>query len=129
DTRAGLLAAFLLAASSFNIRYAQEVRMYSLLVFLGVLSMYFFIRLTRDRTPVTLVGYVIVTTLMLYTHVYGLFLLVAQNIYVVGLLLVSRRDAQWWRSFAALELVVRSCLRRGFRRLSDKRSGQSDRFH
>ncbi|MGZ4883597.1 MAG: glycosyltransferase family 39 protein, partial [Halobacteriota archaeon] len=69
DTRAGLLAAFLLAVSSFNIRYAQEVRMYSLLVFLGVLSMYFFIRLTRHRTPVTLVGYVIATTLTLYTHV------------------------------------------------------------
>ncbi len=106
DARTGLLAAFILAASSFHIRYAQEVRMYSLLVLLGVLSMYFFIRLARHNTPVTWIGYVIATTLMLYTHVYGLFLLIAQNVYVVSLVLISRTDAMWWRRFATLEGVV-----------------------
>jgi mannosyltransferase len=106
DERAGLLAAFILAVSSFNIRYSQEVRMYSLLVLLGLLSMYFFIRLSRRSTPLTWAGYVISTTLLLYTHAYGLFLLIAQNLYVVSLLVVSRKDAFWWRRWLVLELVV-----------------------
>ena len=37
DDRAGLLGAFILAISAFNIRYSQETRMYSLLVLLGLL--------------------------------------------------------------------------------------------
>jgi mannosyltransferase len=74
EERAGLIGAFILALSAFNIRYSQEARMYSLLVLLGLLSMYFFIRLFRRSTPITWAGYVISTTLLLYTHVYGLFL-------------------------------------------------------
>ena len=106
DERAGLLAAFILAVSSFNIRYSQEVRMYSLLVLLGLLSMNFFIQLSKRSTPITWAGYVISTTLLLYTHAYGLFLLIAQNLYVVSLLVVSRKDAFWWRRWAVLQLVV-----------------------
>jgi mannosyltransferase len=106
DERAGLVAAFILAVSSFNIRYSQEVRMYSLLVLLGLLSMYFFVRLSQRSTPITWAGYVISTTLLLYTHAYGLFLLLAQNLYVVSLLVVSRKDAFWWRRWTVLQLVV-----------------------
>jgi mannosyltransferase len=106
DDRTGLLGAFILAVSAFNIRYSQETRMYSLLVLLGLLSMYFFIRLFQRSTPLTWAGYVISTTLLLYTHVYGLFLLIAQNLYVISLLAVSRKDAFWWRRWAVLQLVV-----------------------
>ncbi|MGZ4847178.1 MAG: glycosyltransferase family 39 protein [Halobacteriota archaeon] len=37
----GLVAAFILALSSFNIYYSQEVRMYSLIVLLALTSVYF----------------------------------------------------------------------------------------
>lgn len=106
DERAGLLGAFILAVSAFNIRYSQETRMYSLLVLLALLSMYFFIRLSQRSTPITWAGYVISTTLLLYTHVYGLFLLIAQNLYVISLLVVSRKDAFWWKRWAVLQLVI-----------------------
>jgi mannosyltransferase len=106
DERVGLVGAFILAVSSFNIRYSQETRMYSLLVLLGLLSMYFFIRLSERSTPITWAGYVISTTLLLYTHAYGLFLLIAQNLYVVTLLVVSRKDVFWWRRWAVLQLMV-----------------------
>ena len=106
DERAGLIGAFILALSAFNIRYSQETRMYGLLVLLALLSMYFFIRLSRRSTPITWAGYVISTTLLLYTHVYGLFLLIAQNLYVVSLLLASRKDAFWWKRWVVLELII-----------------------
>jgi mannosyltransferase len=95
----GLISALILAISPFNVEYSQEARMYSLLLFLALLSMYFFVRfLERDSRAVS-VGYVLSTTLLLYTHLFGLFVLIAQNIVVAGLLLLSRerrsRLTQW----------------------------------
>jgi uncharacterized membrane protein len=40
----GLLAALILAFSTFNVQYSQDARMYSLMVLLALLSMYFFAR-------------------------------------------------------------------------------------
>jgi len=40
----GLISALILAISPFNVEYSQEARMYSLLLFLALLSMYFFVR-------------------------------------------------------------------------------------
>src|SRR5450759_1174580 len=44
DSEAGLWGALILAMSSFNIAYSQEARMYTLMLLLALLSMYFFIR-------------------------------------------------------------------------------------
>ena len=106
DVRAGLFCAFILAISAFNIRYSQEARMYSLLLLFTLLSMYFFIRLTQRGTPLTWAGYVISTTLLLYTHVYGLFVLVAQNLCVVSLLILTREHAVRLRHWVMLQAVV-----------------------
>jgi mannosyltransferase len=106
DVRAGLFCAFILAISAFNIRYSQEARMYSLLLLFTLLSMYFFIRLTQRGTPLTWAGYVISTTLLLYTHVYGLFVLVAQNLCVVSLLILTREHAFRLRHWVMLQAVV-----------------------
>ena len=44
----GLLAAFLMAISAFHIQYAQEVRTYALLGFIGALALWFLWRALRD---------------------------------------------------------------------------------
>jgi uncharacterized membrane protein len=106
DQRAGLFCAFILAISAFNIRYSQEARMYSLLLLLTLLSMYFFIRLAQRGTPLIWAGYVISTTLLLYTHIYGLFVLIAQNLCVVSLLLLTREHAFRWRHWVVIQLLV-----------------------
>jgi mannosyltransferase len=78
DARTGLLAAALLAVSPYHISYSQEARSYSLLVFLSLWSCWLLSQLVRQPTPWRRVGYVLVTTAMLYTHLYAVFVVLAQ---------------------------------------------------
>lgn len=106
DKDAGLIAALILALSSFNIFYSQELRMYSLMVLLALLSMYFFLRFLQRSTLASSAGYVLSTTLLIYTHYYGLFIVLAQNIYVVALLLLTARSTFKLRQWVTLEAFV-----------------------
>jgi uncharacterized membrane protein len=106
NKEAGLVAALILALSSLNIYYSQETRMYSLMVLLALLSMYFFWRFLQQRSLVSSVGYVLSTTLLVYTHYYGWFVVIAQNIYVVTLLLLSKHRAYRLRDWVVLQAIV-----------------------
>jgi mannosyltransferase len=103
---AGLVAALILALSSFNIWYSQETRMYTLMVLLTLLSMYFFLQLLQWSTLASSAGYVLSTTLLVYTHNYGWFVVIAQNIYVASLLLLSRRRTHKLRRWIMLQAIV-----------------------
>jgi mannosyltransferase len=106
DKEVGLVAALILALSPFNIQYSQETRMYSLMVLLTLLSMYFFLRFLQRSTLVSSAGYVLFTTLLIYTHYYGLFVVLAQNVYVVAVLLLSAKDMFRLRQWVILEALV-----------------------
>jgi mannosyltransferase len=99
---AGLMAALILSLSAYHVRYSQEARTYSLMVYLGLLSFYFFLKLLKEpQSRSTTAGYVVSTTLLLYSHVYGIFLIAAQVLY----LLATRQDLRRWvvpASFVAL---------------------------
>jgi uncharacterized membrane protein len=101
---AGLMAASILALSAYQVRYAQEARGYALLVFLGLASFYFLLRLLDDgkRSRVTIAGYVASTALLMYTHVYGVLLVVAQGVF----LLATRQPPRKWLLPAGLVAVL-----------------------
>ena len=79
----GLVAGLLLAISPFAIFYSQEVRPYSLLMLLTLASFLFFIRILKPdrRHKADLLGYCIVNILLVYTHVYGLFVVGSEVVY------------------------------------------------
>ncbi|MBN1871813.1 MAG: glycosyltransferase family 39 protein [Candidatus Omnitrophica bacterium] len=79
----GLLSALLLSISSFHISYSQEARMYSLVSMLTLSSFYFFIRLLSFRAKYTIIGYILSSVLLFYTHCIGLFVIMAQVIFLV----------------------------------------------
>jgi 4-amino-4-deoxy-L-arabinose transferase-like glycosyltransferase len=84
DREAGIVAAALLGLSSFNLYYAQEARMYTLLAALTLASFYLFVDVVepdREADRRTVAAYVVVTALMGYTHVFGFFVIMAQNLY------------------------------------------------
>lgn len=86
----GLLAAVILAVSEVQIYYSQEVRVYSLFCLLALISFYFFVKIVQgDTGRVCLAGYVASTVLLMYAHVYGLFVLAAQDFYLLTALLAS----------------------------------------
>jgi uncharacterized membrane protein len=86
----GLLTSFILAISSFHISYSQEVKGYSLMVLLTLLSMFFFIQLFQKVNLKIVLGYTIASILLLYTHYYGFFILFVQNFYFLTWVIFAR---------------------------------------
>ncbi len=83
---AGLFAAALTALNIFHIAYSQEVRSYSLLFLLSVLSFLAFTKLIRNPGFRPALAYAAAVTLLIYTHYFGLFVFASQIIIVLFLL-------------------------------------------
>jgi len=69
--RAGAIAALLLASHAFVIRYAQEVRGYTLLVFLVVLSSYLFVRAVDEDSRGSWIGHGVTMGLAIHAHFFA----------------------------------------------------------
>ncbi|MEJ2715532.1 MAG: glycosyltransferase family 39 protein [Deltaproteobacteria bacterium] len=96
DRRVGLAASLILATNAYAIQYSQEVKGYTLYLFLATASYYFFIDVLRNprRTPCVL--YVSVSALMVYNHFFGLLVLVSQGVLVP---LFLQEKGRWRRMF------------------------------
>lgn len=81
DVRAGIGGALLMAVSPYHLFYTTYARMYALLLFLVLLSYYFFIKLLKEGRRKWLWCYVLSTALSLYTHYSALYAVLVQNIY------------------------------------------------
>jgi len=87
------IAAFLVAISPYNLWYSQEVRMYTMGAMLGLVSVYFFVRmLTSRQSPANsrqkllsrdFIAYTIVTALGIYTLYYFAFLIVFEDLFAL----------------------------------------------
>lgn len=102
----GIIAALLMAVSRMQILYSQEARAYSLLVLLSVLSCDLFARLVRQPTPRRELAYVIVTVLLVYSHLYGVFAIAAQHVAYVVMLLTRKPVALRPRRWIVLNVAV-----------------------
>jgi mannosyltransferase len=72
------LAALLMALHPLLVYYGQEARMYTLLAALGILTVYFGLRLAQaDWRTRDVLGYGLAATAAMYTHYFAFFLLVA----------------------------------------------------
>lgn len=106
DTRAGLIGAAILALSPLHIWYAQEARMYAMLIFFVLASAYFLILALRDGRPRDWVAYVLTTTIALYTD-YGAIWYVAAvtAFYLLSWRRFPGRARAWLLSLAAIILL------------------------
>ena len=100
----GLLASLLLAGSTFNIKYSQETRSYTLAVFLTLLSYYFLRRLrTREKESAEVSGrgkllpcaYLAINILLIFSHPFGVFIILAQNLYFFSLKILALKQMSW----------------------------------
>lgn len=83
NTKTGLISAFLLSISPFHIYYSQELRAYSLLAFVSLMSIFYLIKCLKRNKLFYWVGLIIFTALSLYTHNIAIFLLIAENIFFI----------------------------------------------
>lgn len=81
NKRVGLIASLLAALSTFYIYHSQEVRSYSLLLLLSLISYYFFIVITRQDKKWHYPCYLIANLLLGYTHLYGLLIIASQVLF------------------------------------------------
>ena len=85
NRKVGILASFILATSFFNIAYSQEVRSYSLLLLLSLLSYYSFIKIIQENKKGWYLAYLISGVFLGYTHVYGFFIIASQALLFIFL--------------------------------------------
>lgn len=88
--RVGLVTGLLLACSPMHIWYSQEARMYILLALLVTFSAGFCWRLVRGERG--WLPYLICTVLALYTHYFALFVVLAENVFMLAWLGLSGRQ-------------------------------------
>ncbi len=102
DARVGILAAALAAIAPFGVQYSQEVRMYALVMFLGAVTLWFFVRIadrelgiakswhlvTENSAPRNLLWLAFFVSMLLtqYSLYQSAFLFVAQGIFLLPFL-------------------------------------------
>lgn len=82
---AGLVAALLLSLNAFHVRYSQEARGYTLLVFLAALTSLLFVRCIEDPARRNLGLYTLAAILTVYSHFYGVLLIAAHGLSLLSL--------------------------------------------
>lgn len=79
----GLIAAFLMAISEFQIYHSQQARFYIFFEFTALLSFLFFILVLENKRRIFFVLYGITSIAMIYSHAFGLFILAGQGLFLV----------------------------------------------
>ncbi|MBU3999836.1 glycosyltransferase family 39 protein [Patescibacteria group bacterium] len=82
NERLALVSAALIAINPFQIQYATEARMYTLGVFLIVLSSYFLVKSLESKSYRWWILYGISAALAIHTHYYLIFSVAAQAIFI-----------------------------------------------
>ncbi|MDO8604608.1 MAG: glycosyltransferase family 39 protein [bacterium] len=81
STRVALMGCMIFSLSPFMNWYANEARMYSLLVFISLLNHYLFIRLRKSGSPMLWYAYTLSAIAGMYTHYFFVLILVTQIIF------------------------------------------------
>lgn len=79
----GLFAAFLVTISPFMNWYGSEARMYTMLAFMSVLHVYFFVRILKQQGSGRWALWTITAILGVYTHYFFIFVLLTELLAVI----------------------------------------------
>lgn len=106
NKRTGLIAAALLCVNPFAIWHAQDARGYSLLLLITAFSFLLLVRFLKNPGNRAAMLYALSALLLLYTHYYGLFLLVAQGLIAGIVTLASANRKPLILGYARAALVI-----------------------
>jgi len=107
DKQTGIISSLILAVSSFHVYFSQEVRMYTLVPLLALFSMYFFLKILKEKTAIDQAGWVVSTVLLIYTPYSGVLIIFTQNLYFITLFLLSKKESRpHLMRWIALQLLV-----------------------
>jgi 4-amino-4-deoxy-L-arabinose transferase-like glycosyltransferase len=105
----GIFAAAILSVNSFHLYYSQEVRMYSLLFLLTVLSLLFFVKFVKRPSVKNSLWYGLFTVLLIYTHYFGLFIFASQIIFFIFVSIEHLKESKFVKKFIlAISAIILS---------------------
>jgi mannosyltransferase len=92
----GLLGAFFLALNPFHLWYSQEARMYTMVVFFALGSIYFFLRATKENAWRLWAGLVVFSALAYGTHYFALQIALVQFAFILCRFQILHRVLRKW---------------------------------
>ena len=102
-SKAGLLAAFLLAINPFHVWYSQEARMYTLLVVASIGAMLFLVRSLQSAKLWNWLGLASFVSIGINTHHFAFFIPLIQFVFIV---LSLRRNYRLLRAWVGSQLMA-----------------------
>ncbi len=81
NSNVGIYASILLAASAFMNWYGSEIRMYTMFVFLVLLSQYLFVSLWKNPSKKVWIGYTLISIIGMYVHYFFSLFIITQVIF------------------------------------------------
>ncbi|MBI2252634.1 MAG: glycosyltransferase family 39 protein [Armatimonadetes bacterium] len=97
------LVLVLMSFSAFEIILAQELRMYPLLSFLSVASLYYFLLFLENNKIKNRLFYLFFSILSIYTHYFSFFIILAENIYFLYNYKIHKKNFVLW---IILQLII-----------------------
>ena len=122
NQKVGVLSAFFMSVSKFQIYYSQELRYYSLYELLTLISFYFYIRFLNSKSYVHLVLYIFSTILLYYSHDFGILIIAVQNLYLLIKYKTLRSIIAKW--FLSQFVILLGIAPRFIQSFSDKAIGE-----
>lgn len=89
----GWIAALILAVNQFHLNFSQEARPYSMLFLFTGLSYLFLVRGARGLRTRDFIYYALASTVMVYTHYYGLVVMASQTVFMA--IYSVAREERW----------------------------------
>lgn len=84
NSRAGLISAFLVSISCFHIYHSQQVKQYTFILFLVLLSTLYLIKFIAEGKARFIITNVLLNILILYTHPFGFSVIAFQALYILA---------------------------------------------
>jgi uncharacterized membrane protein len=98
-----LLSALFLATSPLHIYYSQEARMYVMAGFLATASIYYFLRITKEKGSVwQWIAFSIFYTALIFTDYVPVFLYPLFPLYA----LINKKGKSWWAKFVVANIPL-----------------------
>ena len=94
DRRTALIAAAFAAASPLLVWYSQEARMFAFVTLFGLLALYTQLRAIREGGLANWAAYILATSALLWSHYFGLLLILVQQVVFVGVIIHRKRAGE-----------------------------------
>ncbi len=105
----GILSSFLISINSFNVQYAQELRAYSLVTLLTLVSTYLLIKFGENKSLKYVFIYTIINILSIYAHFFALLVILSHAISILFYLIFYNEKFPW-KTILASYLITILCI-------------------